>query len=181
MTKKAIIACVIVALVLAAFISAYLFMTSNSGKEEDASSSVVLNDRDKDEMISLSFEKGDISLSFLKDANDIWNFADAPTTSIYYAYVNNMASAVTSFEPKQEITGGNEDDYGFSSPSLTVTCEYKNGIVYTLTFGDENEAVGGVYVKEAGSGKIYLADSSILSAFNETRETLTVPDEESEE
>ena len=181
MTKKALIACIIMAVVLAAFISVYLFITSDANKPEETGPSVVLNAKDKDEMVTLDFEKGDVSLSFIKDANGFWNFADEPTVAIYYAYVNNMASALTSFEPIQEIVGGNEADYGFDSPSLTVRCEYKNGAVYSAVFGTENEALGGVYMKEAKSGKIYLVESALISAFNETRETLTVPEDEIEE
>lgn len=168
------------ALIVAAFLSAYLILTSKdlSGTDENKT---VLNTRDKSEMTKLSFEKGDVSLSFIKDANGIWNFADDITTPIYYAYVNNMASAVSSIEPDREVKGGDESEFGLDTPTLSVRCEYKNGTVYAVTFGDENEAVGGVYMKEAGSGKVYLVPSTTVSAFSETRETLTVPDDESEE
>ena len=54
-------------------------------------------------------------------------------------------------------------EYGIDQPTQQVTLNFSDGSEKTLTFGTENEIVGGTYVQVSGDDNVYLVGSSYVN------------------
>ncbi|PWE87874.1 hypothetical protein LG34_01265 [Eubacterium ramulus] len=54
-------------------------------------------------------------------------------------------------------------EYGIDQPTQQVTLNFSDGSERTLTFGTENEIVGGTYVQVSGDDNVYLVGSSYVN------------------
>ena len=54
-------------------------------------------------------------------------------------------------------------EYGIDQPTQQVTLNFSDGSEKTLTFGMENEIVGGIYVQVSGDDNVYLVGSSYVN------------------
>jgi hypothetical protein len=54
------------------------------------------------------------------------------------------------------LTDRNPDDYGFATPTLTITLKTQSGTEHVLLFGDDTPVDGNVYVRVGEEGPIYI-------------------------
>jgi hypothetical protein len=58
------------------------------------------------------------------------------------------------------LEGRDPDDYGFASPSLTITLKTQEGTEHVLFFGDDTPVDGNVYVRVGPEGPIYIVSGT---------------------
>ena len=181
MTKKTVITAVALLLVLAGLIVGYKLLKDKNERdeaakqEEEVEQAISVTDFDTEKMTSLSYknEKGEVALT--KTAAG-WVLEDDPLFPIDTAKADNMANALSGLGAKREITSADESEFGFDSPTLTVSGEWKDGAV-SLTVGAKNDFSNTYYLRDEGTGKIYLVESGFESVFDYAKNDLLKLDE----
>ena len=115
-----------------------------------------------------------------KDSDYNWICENDKTADIDEDAINSLISALESVTAKEEVEDTTyEDDFGFDSPGNVITVG-TSGENHTLTIGNYNELLSEYYLKVDGE-KVYLIDSSLVSAFNQSYENLLAEETDTEE
>lgn len=176
LTKKAIITSVCLLAVLALLIAGYTLL-KKSGEEEKTDGTVYVNKYLASDMteISYSYEGAD-AVTLTKTANDGWSLAGDEKLPLDSSVIGNMTNAVSNLAATRTVETDDTSEFGFDAPVLEVAGKYKDGVALSLTVGKANDIVGGVYLRDNVSGKIYLVGSGVASQFSKAREDLILID-----
>ena len=135
---------------------------------------------DTSQVESLSFIIDDENYLFHKDSDSNWICENDTTADIDEDAINSLISALESVTAKEEVEDTTyEDDFGFDSPGNVITVG-TSGENHTLTIGNYNELLSEYYLKVDGE-KVYLIDSSLVTAFNQSYENLLAEETDTEE
>ncbi len=183
MTKKTVLISLSLLVVLALLIFGYTLLKNKNEREAEESEAeeqvktIYVNDYEAEDMKKLSYTSGENSLSFEKDANGAWKLSEDMFYPVDSSYVDNMANAISSLRAERLIETEESPDFGFDSPTLMVSAEYSGGSKVELAVGATNEYNGNVYLKDLIANKMYMVESSLVAAFDYTKESLMLIDE----
>ena len=159
----------IIALTVFVLFSALYFVLKslNLGEEETEQEAVVKTvfEIDAKDISEIKLEHNGKTSTFLHE-NDVWSYAEDEEFPLSESAMLDFVSNVTSIESSREIENPEDAaEYGLDNPEVKVTVQNKDGKETVLEFGDDNEAVGGFYLKKDGEKPIYLVDSTVKQKF----------------
>lgn len=116
-----------------------------------------------DDVTGISYEYSGETLEFTK-TDDTWNCSTDPTAQIDADKMKTMLSSLGSMTADSTVESPEDvSEYGIDQPTQQVTLNFSDGSEKTLTFGMENEIVGGIYVQVSGDDNVYLVGSSYVN------------------
>ena len=75
-----------------------------------------------------------------------------------------MLSSLGSMTADSKVENATDlSQYGLDASTQKATIQFSDGSEKTLTFGMENEIVGGIYVQVSGDDNVYLVGSSYVN------------------
>ena len=99
-----------------------------------------------DDVTGISYEYSGETLEFTK-TDDTWSCNADPTVQIDADKMKTMLSSLGSMTADSTVENPEDvSEYGIDQPTQQVTLNFSDGSEKTLTFGTENEIVGGTYV-----------------------------------
>ena len=150
--------------VLVLFSALYFVLKSlNLSKEETEQEAAVKTvfEIDAKDISEIKLEHNGKTSTFLHE-NDVWSYAEDEAFPLSESAMLDFVSNVTSIESSREIENPEDAaEYGLDNPEVKVTVQNKEGKEVLLELGDDNEAVGGFYMKKDGEKPIYLVDSTV--------------------
>ena len=116
-----------------------------------------------DDVTGISYEYSGETLEFTK-TDDTWSCSTDPTAQIDADKMKTMISSLGSMTADGTVESPEDvSEYGIDQPTQQVTLNFSDGSEKTLTFGMENEIVGGIYVQVSGDDNVYLVGSSYVN------------------
>ena len=116
-----------------------------------------------DDVTGISYEYSGETLEFTK-TDDTWSCNADPTVQIDADKMKTMLSSLGSMTADSTVENPEDvSEYGIDQPTQQVTLNFSDGSEKTLTFGTENEIVGGTYVQVSGDDNVYLVGSSYVN------------------
>lgn len=116
-----------------------------------------------DDVTGISYEYSGETLEFTK-TDDTWSCSTDPTAQIDADKMKTMLSSLGSMTADSTVESPEDvSKYGIDQPTQQVTLNFSDGSEKTLTFGMENEIVGGIYVQVSGDDNVYLVGSSYVN------------------
>ena len=116
-----------------------------------------------DDVTGISYEYSGEILEFTK-TDDTWSCSTDPTAQIDADKMKTMISSLGSMTADSTVESPEDvSEYGIDQPTQQVTLNFSDGSEKTLTFGMENEIVGGIYVQVSGDDNVYLVGSSYVN------------------
>lgn len=116
-----------------------------------------------DDVTGISYEYSGETLEFTK-TDDTWSCSTDPTAQIDADKMKTMLSSLGSMTADSTVESPEDvSEYGIDQPTQQVTLNFSDGSEKTLTFGMENEIVGGIYVQVGGDDNVYLVGSSYVN------------------
>lgn len=116
-----------------------------------------------DDVTGISYEYSGETLEFTK-TDDTWSYSTDPTAQIDADKMKTMLSSLGSMTADSTVESPEDvSEYGIDQPTQQVTLNFSDGSEKTLTFGMENEIVGGIYVQVSGDDNVYLVGSSYVN------------------
>ncbi len=116
-----------------------------------------------DDVTGISYEYSGETLEFTK-TDDTWSCSTDPTAQIDADKMKTMLSSLGSMTADSTVESPEDvSEYGIDQPTQQVTLNFSDGSEKTLTFGMENEIVGGIYVQVSGDDNVYLVGSSYVN------------------
>ena len=116
-----------------------------------------------DDVTGISYEYSGETLEFTK-TDDTWSCSKDPTAQIDADKMKTMLSSLGSMTADSTVESPEDvSEYGIDQPTQQVTLNFSDGSEKTLTFGMENEIVGGIYVQVSGDDNVYLVGSSYVN------------------
>ena len=116
-----------------------------------------------DDVTGISYEYSGETLEFTK-TDDTWSCSTDPTAQIDADKMKTMISSLGSMTADSTVESPEDvSEYGIDQPTQQVTLNFSDGSEKTLTFGMENEIVGGIYVQVSGDDNVYLVGSSYVN------------------
>lgn len=120
---------------------------------------------DAADISKIKLEYHEKTSTFLHE-DDAWSYAEDETFPLSESALLDFVSNVTSIEYSRKIENSEDvAEYGLDYPEIKVTVQNKDGEEVVLEFGNDNEAVGGFYLKKDGEKTIYLVDSTVKQKF----------------
>lgn len=172
MGKKNIVKLLVILLILAATIVAYVEVkkynkeNDDSSKDEESVSYTVTNfDVDSVSQLTYTFNKQTYCLVKDKDSN--WVNKDDDSMKIDSDKVNDLLSVINNVETSTRIENVEDmSQYGLDNPSNVVNITTKEGEV-VLNIGDCNTQTGGDYYLRLGEeSTVYTVESTVATRFN---------------
>lgn len=178
---------IILLIVLVAFVAAIAGMKVYNSRQDKAAQ----EQEDAEKIHALTFASEDVTgityqysgetLSFTK-TEDTWKCSADESVEIDADKMKTMLSSLGSMTADSKVE--NPDDvsqYGLDAPTQTVTITFSDGSEKTLTFGMENEIVGGTYLQISGDTNVYLVGSSYVNTtLNKGLDDLKVEEDSSD-
>ena len=178
--KKQFVGLIVVLVVLVMAYFALTKINKNEQNNSETEESIEVLTVDTSQVESLSFIIDDENYIFHKDSDYNWICENDKTADIDEDAINSLISALESVTAKEEVEDTTyEDDFGFDSPGNVITVG-TSGENHTLTIGNYNELLSEYYLKVDGE-KVYLIDSSLVTAFNQSYEDLLAEETDTEE
>lgn len=178
--KKQFVGLIVVLVVLVMAYFALTKINKNEQNNSETEESIEVLTVDTSQVESLSFIIDDENYIFHKDSDYNWICENDKTADIDEDAINSLISALESVTAKEEVEDTTyEDDFGFDSPGNVITVG-TSGENHTLTIGNYNELLSEYYLKVDGE-KVYLIDSSLVTAFNQSYENLLAEETDTEE
>jgi len=167
-TKKRIISLIVLLVVLAGVIAAYLIISNTEFEDNSStatSTAVTLISENSSTISSITFKYQGEEVHLIKDsATSVWYDENDRDFPVNQSTLNDMATAISSVTAVRELEDGDSGEYGLDDPSLTVSADFNTGTSYTLTLGDTNSFNSYVYVKDK-DGKVYMFSDSLTETF----------------
>lgn len=173
--KKGLIAAIIILFIL---LGLYVGLKVTGKEDEEKQIEEITAFEVKEEDISkISIENDGTQHTFVKE-DEIWRYVEDEKIPLNQTVVSNIISSLTSVKAQRELkNAGNLADYGLEEAKLKVTITDKDNVETVLHFGDENEAVSGVYMSIGDNETIYLVNSSLKSNFQFVKNDLAEMEE----
>ena len=156
--------------VLAVFVAAIAGMKAYNAKQEKAATEKEESEKiyaltfSSDDVTGISYKYSDDILEFSKTDDDTWICVSDESAQIDADKMKTMLSALGSMTADSKVEQPEDlTQYGLDTPTQEVTLTFADGSVKTLTFGAENEIVGGTYVQVSGDDVVYLVGSSYVN------------------
>ena len=150
--------------VLVLFSALYFVLKSLNLSEKETEQKAVVKTvfkMDAKDISEIKLEYNGNTSTFLHE-NDVWTYAEDEAFPLSESAMSDFVSNVTLIESSREIKNPEDAaEYGLDNPEVKVTVQNKEGKEALLEFGDDNEAVGGFYLKKDGEKPIYLVDSTV--------------------
>lgn len=116
-----------------------------------------------DDVTGISYEYSGETLEFTK-TDDTWSCSTDPTAQIDADKMKTMLSSLGSMTADSKVENATDlSQYGLDASNQKATIQFSDGSEKTLTFGMENEIVGGIYVQVSGDDNVYLVGSSYVN------------------
>lgn len=116
-----------------------------------------------DDVTGISYEYSGETLEFTK-TDDTWSCSTDPTAQIDADKMKTMLSSLGSMTADSKVENATDlSQYGLDASTQMATIQFSDGSEKTLTFGMENEIVGGIYVQVSGDDNVYLVGSSYVN------------------
>ena len=116
-----------------------------------------------DDVTGISYEYSGRNTGITK-TDDTWSCNADPTVQIDADKMKTMLSSLGSMTADSTVENPEDvSEYGIDQPTQQVTLNFSDGSEKTLTFGTENEIVGGTYVQVSGDDNVYLVGSSYVN------------------
>ncbi|WP_434310984.1 DUF4340 domain-containing protein [Hominifimenecus sp. rT4P-3] len=169
--KKARSLILLLVLLLAACGGYYALTKYNASQEEAESGKSEENEK------LLSLTGGITSLSYewagekvsLSLTDSKWKREGDENYPVNQSSVSSMVSTLKAAEKQKEIPGAADalGDYGLDAPKARVTIGDDTGASEVFLIGNENPTAGGCYSMAEESGKVYLTDAALATAFDQ--------------
>ncbi len=160
--------------------------------EEDAGTSIVLIERDKTKLRSITvsvsgsepytlINQNDYDLS---DKNDVlgeeYRVEGDPDFAVSTAQVLQMERYASDLTAKDLAARSPEDldQYGLKQPGMTVTIGYRDDTMETLRFGGAVPTGSGYYLERSGDQAVYIVADSVYGAFHRALNDLKQTEQE---
>lgn len=172
-------------LVLCGIVAAFLGLKRYNQKQEEAEKekeeqeTVHITDFDASEVTAISYydDDGETLLAFTK-TDDTWSYTGDESIDIDEDSMDDMLETLSDITADYTIEDGAASDYGLDAPTQTAVLTFADGTRLTLTFGMENDILGGYYMQVSDDSNIYLAKSTIVtSTLSKSVEDLTAEEE----
>ncbi len=161
-TKKLVGLLAVLALLIGATIAVTVLTRETEDTTEESITYTVL-EVDSDSVTALSWTTAQETVSLSK-TDDGWEDPDDPALPVDADYPDTMVSTLSCITAGRMIEAPESlADYGLEDPNFTVTITAD--ATYELAIGNETSLGGEVYVS-IGDGNVYLADSTLLTAFD---------------
>lgn len=116
-----------------------------------------------DDVTGISYEYSGETLEFTK-TDDTWSCSTDSTAQIDADKMKTMLSSLGSMTADSKVENATDlSQYGLDASTQKATIQFLDGSEKTLTFGMENEIVGGIYVQVSGDNNVYLVGSSYVN------------------
>ncbi len=137
---------------------------TDAASKETENTEIPVTAKNASDITELSFEREGVALTFTKDSDGDW-YCEGSDLPMKASVIGNMVSSLSPLTAARDLGTEDPGTYGLDSPSLTVTAVYGEEKV-ELVFGNINSFNSRIYLKNATSGRIYLADSSVTDPFD---------------
>lgn len=159
--KKGLIVGVIILLILLGVYVGIRAAGPQDEKEQTEEKEITAFEVKAEDISQVSIENDGVQYTFVQE-EETWKYTEDENLPLNQAVVSNIVSGLTSVKAQRELENvENVADYGLSEPKLKVTITDKDNAQTVLNFGDDNEAVSGVYMSIGNNEKIYLVNSSL--------------------
>jgi len=130
----------LLAVLVIAFAAVVLINRQKAAKtaaENAASSANQITDADS-VYSSLVYDNGTATLSFTKNADGVWSWADDPDFPLNNTDITELVNTISGLTPQQTITDGDTlDAYGLDSPAMTLTATQEDGTQTSVALGNQ--------------------------------------------
>ena len=110
---------------------------------------------------SITYDNGDVTLTFTHDEAGSWIWADDPEFPLDTSYLEDLSDLITALDPMQTITDGDTlESYGLDAPTGTITATAEDGTETVLLLGKELSD-GSYYLKTGDSDTVYVVSSEL--------------------
>lgn len=184
MQKKQLIQFAVLLVLILALAGAYFGIRTYQNNEEEkqkqqeAAAEITLTAFQPDSVTAISYDYNGTQYTFEKDG-ETWTAAEQSEKKLDQDTVTQFLSSVGSITSNTEVEPEEGEDYGFDTPSRTVTITTDNG-TSSLIFGMKNEMLSQYYLKTGESSNIYLVDESVYTTFEKTVEDFEQEEEETQ-
>ena len=161
----------IMLLVLAVAIGAYAGIrhyNSTHDKSSDGADKTEIYSVDADKITQMKYTLGGVVYTFDRaDSKSDWTYSEDTSLSLDQDTVDSMASTAAFVSTKKVVQDNldNSSEYGFDSPTFTLTITLSDGSAKTVTVGSENSVTSEYYAYVDGDNRIFTIDSDFLNSF----------------
>ena len=139
----------------------------NHADTEEEDTSIALCSLDADSVTAIAYKDasdGATLESALTKTDDTWSCSTDPMAQIDADKMKTMLSSLGSMTADSKVENATDlSQYGLDASTQKATIQFSDGSEKTLTFGMENEIVGGIYVQVSGDDNVYLVGSSYVN------------------
>ena len=183
--KQYVILIAVLAAALAAVFGIRAFKSSREKAEakKQEEETVYACKFEADGVTSFSYQYDGQTLTFER-TEDGWKTPDDETAALDADAVDTVIDTFSSVTAGSVISDVSDlSEYGLDAPTQVMSISFSDGSVKTLSFGMENQVVGGQYLQVGGDANVYLVDSTYTeTTLNQNLEDLTEePEEDTEE
>ena len=165
MRKKqwTILVIALVAIAASAGLNGYQKKQDQKAAQQEEDEKVYALQFASDDVTGISYEYSGETLEFTK-TDDTWSCSTDPTAQIDADKMKTMLSSLGSMTADSKVENATDlSQYGLDASTQKATIQFSDGSEKTLTFGMENEIVGGIYVQVSGDDNVYLVGSSYVN------------------
>lgn len=154
-------------------LSGLVYWAKKNPKTEESSTtdtSVKLANLPADQIQQITLHKKDATPVVLKKENGKWLIASPEQLAADQDAVNSITNALSPLNADRVIDEkpASTDQFGLTTPSLTVDITSKGGKTEQIQFGEEGPTGSIVYAKHGSDPKIYAVSTSVRSSFDKT-------------
>ena len=167
MTRKRKLAVLAAVIVLA--IAAVALLRLRGGEEEPAQppltdSRVVESDAEQT-YTAISYDNGQVNLSFARDEAGAWYWVDDPGFPLDGAYLEEMSQRIVDLHPMQTLTDADLETCGLAEPASSLRATAPDGKETVLLFG-KTASDGSYYVKRADGEEVYVVSPELRQSMD---------------
>ncbi len=135
----------------------------------DTADVIMLIQRTPAEVAEISYTVDDVTYGFVCDpTTGTWTYTEDAHFPLNQTPVASMAAAICQIGVFRELEEGDQGEYGFDAPVLTVSVKYTDGAAYSYAVGDLNRVTGNRYFKDLMTEKVYVVSAALLQYFEYT-------------
>ncbi|MBU5625602.1 DUF4340 domain-containing protein [Oscillibacter sp. MSJ-2] len=169
--KKTLMALAAVLIVLAAL--TWLLRSCNAKEEQrrqeeqqNLADTRVLETEEDQTYSAISYDNGQVNLSFARDEADKWYWVDDPDFPLNGYYLDRISQLVIDLHPMQTITEGDTmEAYGLEEPAASLKAAAAGGEETVLLFG-KTTSDGSYYMKTSDSDTVYVVSDELRESMN---------------
>lgn len=177
--KQLIVMVVFLAVLIAAYIGIGIYNDAEAKKQEV--DSIVIMNFDYEKVVAFSYDYEDTQYTFSK-TDETWTYDAESGFDVDETLVKELLASVSYVLGEDAISEYDElGTYGLDAPQKTISFTFMDGTNKKVFIGDYNDILGFYYLMIEGDDTLYLADSTLLDAFEMSYTSLAYIEEETEE